>query len=94
MMLEAGEEKDSKTGWKVEVTIVIHIRLQLIWAAHAISKPISDITPGFLAISEGMFGNVIVPSVSPVLCSPLGRVRESSFVWLSSQPLLESVRMS
>jgi hypothetical protein len=79
MMLEAGEEKDSKNGRKVGVPIVIHIRLQLIWDANAISKPISDITPGFPAISVGVFGNVIVPTVSLVVCSPLGRVRESSF---------------
>jgi hypothetical protein len=43
--------------WRGGVTNNIHIRLELIWASRAISKPICDITPGFIRIYEEVFGN-------------------------------------
>jgi hypothetical protein len=71
------------------VTINIHIHLVLIWTSWAISKPICDMTPGFIRICEGEFGNKIVRTVSLAQYATVTQlVRQGSweFVCVSDKP--------
>jgi hypothetical protein len=96
MKLEAGDENDRrKREGRGGVNINIHIRLELILASQAISKPICNIPPAFIRICEGVFGNVIVLRYSTVLLyNSLGRVRGNSFVWVRRPSLREIVSVT